>query len=448
MKIMLSARRFMPPLVGGVDVYADRLGRALERMGHEVGVLAFNDDGVGANGKIQVVQDSYAGKNIWRMRFTMADRPKQAFDHAYDPEMGQVIRDVLEVEKPDLLIVLNFYLATLAIAEAASNLNIPLVHIATDFIPICRRATFVRWDGTSCSTGESIKSCAACFVSHHPLGRLAANVLGRVPEEKLNGLANGRAPYRPPHPLAVFNPYWNQVKIMEGRLSALSPLRQQVDVVLAPTQFTRQMFVANGFHPEQVHLLPFAVEPEHPLASVRHSSADHIRFLFVGRLQPYKGAHLLIDAFNRLDDPRGATLTIYGAADGYESYFQQLQRVIDGNPRISFRGTIAPDRLGQAFAETDFFILPSTWHENSPLILLDALQSRTPVIASDIGGVTDVVSHEVNGLLFPMGDKDALQRSLQRAISEPQLLEKLRAGVDLPTIDNYARRLLDFCHAH
>ena len=447
MKIILSARRFALPLVGGVDVYAERLGNALQRMGHEVGIFAFDDLETGANGDIRMVEDGHVGKKIWRFRFAMDGRPKQAFDHAYDPQMGQVLRDILRKEKPDLLIVLNFYLATLAIVEVAHELGIPIAHIATDFIPICRRATFVRWDGTSCSKGESIKTCTECFVSHHPLGRLAAKTLARVPDEKLVELARGQSSYRLPHPLAVLNPYWKQVRIMHERLAILGPLRQKINVVLVPTQFTRRMFVANGFQSKQVHLLPFAVEPNHPLASVQHSPAGHIRFLFVGRLQPYKGTHLLIEAFNRLDDPRGATLTIYGAADGYETYFQELQKVIDANPRIFFKGSIPPDQLGQAFAEADYFVLPSTWHENSPLILLDALQSKTPVIASEIGGVTDVITHGVNGLLFARGDSDALRQLLQQSIRETQLLEELRAGVDLPTIDDYATTLLDLCRA-
>ncbi|MCP5101692.1 MAG: glycosyltransferase family 4 protein, partial [Chloroflexi bacterium] len=84
------------------------------------------------------------------------------------------------------------------------------------------------------------------------------------------------------------------------------------------------------------------------------------------------------------------------------------------------------------------------WHENSPLIVLDALQSHTPVISSDIGGVTDVVKHDVNGLLFPMGNVTALQQLLQRTIDEPQLVDKLRAGVDLPSIDSYAENMMSY----
>jgi glycosyltransferase involved in cell wall biosynthesis len=181
------------------------------------------------------------------------------------------------------------------------------------------------------------------------------------------------------------------------------------------------------------------------LATVKHAPASNTRFLFIGRLQPYKGAHLLLEAFNNLLSPQGATLTIYGSADGYAEYYDHLRAIMADNLRIHFGGQIDPANLGQAFAEADYFVLPSTWHENNPLILLDALQSKTPVIASAVGGVTDVIQDGLNGLLFPMGDVQALQNTMQRAIEQPALAEQLQAGVHLPDIDDYARTMLRLC---
>jgi glycosyltransferase involved in cell wall biosynthesis len=277
-------------------------------------------------------------------------------------------------------------------------------------------------------------------VSHRFLGRIAASALNGIQEETLINLADN---YRPPHPLWIMKPYWKQVAIMEQRLNILRPLRKQIDLVLAPTQFTREKFLENGFSQSQVQFLPFGVEYDHPLTNVIHDPSPNRRFLFIGRLQPYKGAHLIIEAFNNLESPNGATLTLYGAAaDGYEDYFNQLKAMIDSNERISFGGRIEPSELSGAFSQADYFVLPSTWHENSPLIILDALQSKTPVISSDIGGVTDLVQDDVNGLLFPMGEADALQKVMQRAIDQPNLLTKLRAGVDLPSIEDYAEKML------
>jgi glycosyltransferase involved in cell wall biosynthesis len=243
----------------------------------------------------------------------------------------------------------------------------------------------------------------------------------------------------------MLKPYWKQISIMDKRLKLLQPLRQKIDLVLAPTHYTFQRFLENGFRPDQIHLLPFGVDMHHSLENIHHVPTHHTRFLFIGRLQPYKGAHLLIEAFNDLQSPREATLKIYGSPDGHEAYFRQLKTMMATNERVRFGGQIAPTELDRAFAEADYFVLPSIWHENSPLILLDALQSKTPVIASDIGGVTDLIKDGMNGLLFPMGDKRALQEVLQRAVDQPDLVEQLRTGIHLPDIDDYAETVINLC---
>ena len=444
MKIVLSTRRFLQPFTGGADTYCDRLGRALVRLGHQVVYLAFDVDPQLSADDIEVMEELYQDTKVWRFKLAVDKRSAQA-QRGYDPAMGARMAAVLEEERPDLLIVVNFYLVTLAIVEAANSLDIPVVHVATDFLPVCRRATMMRWDGKPCVRGESIRSCTECFISHHPLGRGSAAILGAFSDETLLRLAGEVGGYSFPNPLRIFNPYWKQVRLMDERQKRLQPLRESIGLVFAPTQYTRKQFVENGFHQDQVYHLPFAVEEDHPLSQVEHQPAGRTRFLFIGRLQPYKGAHLLIEAFNRLVDPRDAMLQIYGIADGYEAYFENLLEKIKASPRVEFLGPIPPAELGRAFSEADYFVLPSTWNENSPLIVLDALQSKTPVISSDIGGVTDVVKDGVNGFLFPMGDVGALTEVLQRAIDQPELVERFRAGIRLPNIDNYAEALLWLC---
>jgi glycosyltransferase involved in cell wall biosynthesis len=443
MRIALSVRKFSPPLVGGVDVYAERLAQAFNRLGHEVFLIAFDSIEVGNHGRIETSQDEHNGSKVWRLKFAINQRPADAFQNAYDREMGQVIKEILEDEKPDLLIIMNFYLSTLALVEVAKELELPVVHIATDFLPVCRRATLIRWDGKICQTGESISSCASCFVSHHPLGRLAASTLGSLPERTLVRLARQNIHRRLPHPYRLLRPYWKQIQIMEKRLEKLMPLRHGVDLVVAPSRYTYNAFLENGFQPEQLLLLPFGVDLDNPLARVEHRPAPQIRFLFIGRLQPYKGAHLLVEAFDRLSPVHRATLTIYGTADGHQAYFDQMKSSAASNQRIQFAGRIAPSDLHRAFAEADYFMLPSLWHENTPLILLDALQSRTPVIASDVGGVNDLIQDGKNGFLFPMGDGEALQQVMQRVIDQPELISRLREGVKLISIDEYADTVLE-----
>ena len=445
MKIIISARRFVQPLLGGVDVYADRLRRALERLGHEVAILSIDSNAEQHNEGINIHSESFNGTNIFRINLSGQGLSQRTFYNAYDPEIGRAVKDLLREQKPDLFIIMNFYMLTLAPVEAAKELKIPVVHIATDFVPICRRSTFIRWDGQPCQTGESTKSCAACFVSHRVSGRVTSSILNRFPEDTLKRWANSHDSHRFPSPLWILKSYWKQVSIMDQRLRTLQPLRDQIDLILTPTNFAYRIFRTNGFKPERVYHFPFGVELDDPLDKRNNSNASAVRFLFVGRFQPYKGAHLLVDAFNNLHEPQGATLTLYGGPHGYESYYKNLKSRIATNDRIHFGGILAPTELKRAFAETDYFVLPSTWHENSPLILLDALQSQTPVIASDVGGVTDLIEDGINGLLFPMGDKQALQKAMQKAIDQPALVEKLRKGIHLPDIDEYAEKLVELC---
>jgi glycosyltransferase involved in cell wall biosynthesis len=62
-------------------------------------------------------------------------------------------------------------------------------------------------------------------------------------------------------------------------------------------------------------------------------------------------------------------------------------------------------------------------------VIREALQHGVPVVASDLGGMAEMVEHETSGLLFPPGDARALQRALRRLIDEPGLLDRLRAGI-------------------
>ena len=445
MKIALLTHKLKPPLMGGVDVYTDRLGRALRRLGHDIVYLAF--DSSGETQEIAVQNDEHHDSSrVWRILFDFDALPKETFDTVYNPEMGQVTQRILADERPDFAIILNFYMLTLAPVEAAKSLGIPVAHVATDFVPVCRRGTFMRWDNRTCEVGESIQSCSTCFISHRPLGRVMSAVLEKLPEPTVVNWAEKG--YRLPHPLGLTRPYLNHTAVMQKRLERIRPLRQLIDLVLVPTRFIEETFIANGFEPEQVHFLPFGVDADNPLASVAKTESDHVRFMFLGRLQPYKGLHLVLEAFNSLPNPKGATLIVYGASDGHDAYFANLQQMMDANPRVHFAGLIPPTELARAFAEADIFLLPSTWHENSPLILLDALQSKTPVLASDIGGVSGIVTHSRNGLLFPREDSDALRQEMQRLIDQPALIQQLQAGSQLPSIESYAQTILAKMQVH
>jgi GT2 family glycosyltransferase len=81
-----------------------------------------------------------------------------------------------------------------------------------------------------------------------------------------------------------------------------------------------------------------------------------------------------------------------------------------------------------ALASLDALVVPSVWPETSPLVIREAFLAGRPVIASDIGGIPELVDHAQNGLLFAPGDIDGLARALRRLADEPGLLDRLKTG--------------------
>jgi glycosyltransferase involved in cell wall biosynthesis len=101
----------------------------------------------------------------------------------------------------------------------------------------------------------------------------------------------------------------------------------------------------------------------------------------------------------------------------------------DNAGNIFFRGSYKRDQLSDVFSEIDILIVPSIWYENAPLVIWEAFATKTPVIATNLGGMSEVVVHDVNGLLFERGNIDDLARQLNRVTEENGLLEKLSTGI-------------------
>jgi glycosyltransferase involved in cell wall biosynthesis len=94
-------------------------------------------------------------------------------------------------------------------------------------------------------------------------------------------------------------------------------------------------------------------------------------------------------------------------------------------------------------AGIDVLVVPSTWYENTPLVIYSALAAGCPVIASDLGGMAEVVTDGENGLLVEPGKPEALAAELKRLTSDRQLLQKLAAGCRRPkSIEEYVAELL------
>jgi len=155
-----------------------------------------------------------------------------------------------------------------------------------------------------------------------------------------------------------------------------------------------------------------------------------VRIGYIGQISPLKGVHLLLSAFISNSWANQAQLVIFGDYDRSPEYMQQLNALAENRQAdIKFLGAFPYERLGEVLSEIDVLVVPSEWHENNPRVIQEAFASKTPVIASDVGGISEFVQHDVNGLLFERSNVDDLAHQLQRVISDPGLLDRLREGI-------------------
>jgi glycosyltransferase involved in cell wall biosynthesis len=206
--------------------------------------------------------------------------------------------------------------------------------------------------------------------------------------------------------------------------SIMSP----VDHFLALSHELRRRFVAFGVPEDRISWAAQGIE-QHGYEGLVRTAGDRLRIGFFGSLMISKAPHVLLEAFSML--PEGAaSLDVYGAHAGYhgdQSYRSRIEPLLS-LPGVRYHGAVAQDAVPPALASLDVVVVPSTWLENCPLVIREAFVAGVPVVASNLGGMAEMVRHEHNGLLFEPGDADALRRTLLRLIQEPALIDRLRAG--------------------
>jgi glycosyltransferase involved in cell wall biosynthesis len=155
--------------------------------------------------------------------------------------------------------------------------------------------------------------------------------------------------------------------------------------------------------------------------------------LFVGRLVERKGVRVLLDALADVRREDSVELTVVG--DGpLRADLERQATELGVDDIVRFRGAVPQVELERSFASCDAFVLPAVTDskgdtEGLGVVLLEAMTYGRPVIASDTGGIVDIVLDRVTGLLVPPSDEQALADAIRTYIRNPELARQLaRAG--------------------
>jgi glycosyltransferase involved in cell wall biosynthesis len=162
-------------------------------------------------------------------------------------------------------------------------------------------------------------------------------------------------------------------------------------------------------------------------------------------LHSSKGIDVLINAFKAIKD-EDIRLELYGPVSEGEpdSYLKEIIRLAEADPRINLRGSVTQEQIDKVYENIDVLVVPSLWYENAPLTVLESLRFGTPVICSDVEGITELITDGLNGLVFKRNNSEALRSSMLRLINEGSLIEQLRTGTrGIKSVEENAEELLE-----
>ncbi len=175
---------------------------------------------------------------------------------------------------------------------------------------------------------------------------------------------------------------------------------------------------------DKLHIVHCGVEP---VRYVQQTPTDNSipQLTFVGRLATVKGIPVLFEALTKINSELCVTLI----GDGPERAELESQAQAHGLSHIvTFAGYKSQAEVAEALQKTDLFVLPS-FAEGVPVVLMEAMAARVPVIATRIAGIPELVEQDVNGLLVPTNDANALADAISELINDPKRrVEMGRAG--------------------
>ena len=419
MKVLHVPFGYYPDPVGGTEVYVAELADALRRLGIDSAIAA---PALGTAAR----RYEHDGVTVYRFEVgptTVADLYGEG-----DPVSAAAIDRALADSRADVLHLHAFTAAASVRAmRAAHRRGVAVAFTYHTPTASCVRGTLLR-DGVEPCDGELLEQrCASCLLQSRGAGEPVRAVLSRLPAAV--GATIGASGRSGGWVTAV-----RARDLTRARHDAFRALLRGSDAVIAVCEWVRSLLLRAGAEPSTLMLSRqgTTVRARREPAAQRESDGT-LRLAFVGRLHPTKGVHVVIKSLVSRPAIR-ASLDIYGVAQDDEGlhYRSELLRLAGDDQRVRFREPIAAADVVATLASYDATVVPSQWLETGPMTVLESFAAGVPVLGSNLGGVRELVRHDLDGWLVPHASEESWGTALERFASDPTLVRRLAAGVARP----------------
>ena len=440
-RIILTTHLFLPEFFGGTETLVRDIALALKEKGHAVVVVTgyplecqpgiaehFDEYDIDS---LRVVRFKYQRTAPGGARNPMRD------DYA-NPIFETGFQKLLNEFKPDIVHFHHFGRLSIKAIDACEARSIPTFFTATDFWSICPTQALLLPGGAICD--GPIKDGANCLKHITGISQPAwiSRIVTAAPTFALGGamkiLANVEM---------NISGKLGVVQALAKRNAVIAPRFHSLRRVFVPTRHAQAALEKNGITGVKFRVLPFGIKDHGYTKRVRARHEGDLVLGFIGQFLPHKGLHILIQAMRLLPEDCPVQVKIYGKFPELETaYSKELNVLSQGDTKIKFCGIFDNAKIPAVLDGIDALIIPSLWHENMPLVSLSAQAAGCPVIASDIGGLSDIVAHDRNGLLFTPGSVSELRDRILHLLTDNELLNRLSYEARAPlSINQYVDEL-------
>ncbi|MGN1328120.1 MAG: glycosyltransferase family 4 protein [Eubacterium sp.] len=395
MKILM-VNKFLYP-AGGTETYMFKLGSQLQAMGNEVEYFGmYHDDNCVGN------DENMYTENMDFHNSGALKKIKLSIKTVYSKEARKKMRKVLDSFQPDVVHLNNFnFQLTPSIIyavhdyEKKNNRKVKIIYTAHDYQLVCPNHMM--------RNPKSSENCDKC-----KYGDYKNCTKGRCIHSSLLKSALGS---------------------IEGYLYKSLNTYSFIDKVICCSEFMENQIKCNSALKDKTVVLHNFADKE------PNESAEKKNYvLYFGRFSEEKGIKTLCQSAEKLKNIR-----FVFAGSG------ELSETVNSMPNIDNVGFKTGKELNELIENAMFSVYPSEWYENCPFSIIESITLKTPVIASDIGGIPELIENNVNGLLFESGNCNDLSDKIEYLWNNKELCKKMSENClknNFLSLDEYAQEYL------
>lgn len=351
---------------GGAETYYFELNNMLEKHGHQIMHFSMKHEN-----NMSSLYEKYFVDNIdYYTQTKFLQKMKNAGKIVYSFEAAKKLELLLQKEKPDVAHLQNFHhQLSGSILKVLKKHHIPVVYTAHDLKLVCGNYKMLAQNEIceSCKGGKHIQCLKKKCVKDSRTGSL--------------------------------------VNTMEMYLSEWMKMNECINKIVTPSRFYKEKMVEFGIQEDKIVHIPNFIDASK--FETKYLPGEY--FVYFGRLAEEKGLFTLLEAMEKVEN---ATLFLIGTGPIEENVTKMLQNR-GLKSKVKMLGYKTGIELKSILENSISNILPSEWYENGPYSVLEMMCMGKPTIASNIGGLSDMVVDGKTGLLFQVKHADDLAHKIQ-----------------------------------